>query len=235
MRALLIDDERLARQELRRLLLQYPDIDVVGEACNADEGLARAAELRPDLMFLDIEMPGKNAFAMLEEMTATPPVVFTTAYDAFAVKAFELNALDYLLKPIDPERMRCAVERVRALMQKQERETPLLAHERIFVRERERCWFVRLEQIFLIESEGNYCRLYFERQRPLILRSLSYLEERLDPQVFFRAGRKHIINLQHIRAIRQVLSERLTLEMPQDIDIPMSRRQSQLFREKLSL
>lgn len=168
MKALIIDDERLARLELRRLLAAHPEVEIAGEARSGTEALEIIADLAPDLIFLDIQMPGMTGFELLESLEDVPQVIFTTAYDRYAIRAFEVNALDYLLKPIAPERLAAALARVHPRA-----ETARL--EQVFVREGECCWIVRLPEIFLLESEGNYVRLYFGNERPLIRRSLSAL------------------------------------------------------------
>src|SRR6476620_7607508 len=191
MKAIIIDDERLARNELRKLLQEFPEIEIVDEAANAEEGLQKIESTNPDLIFLDIQMPGKTGFDMLSELDDVPQVIFTTAYDEYALKAFEVNALDYLLKPVAPVRLAAALARVRP------RNEPVRL-EQVFVRDGDRCWIVRIPEIFLLESEGNYTRVYFGSERPLIRRSLNVLEEQLDPAMFFRAGRKEIVNLKWI-------------------------------------
>ena len=202
MKALIIDDERLARVELRRLLSPFKEISIVGEAINADDAVAKINELTPDLIFLDIQMPGKNGFELLEELDSVPIVIFTTAYDEYALKAFEYNAMDYLLKPIEPKRLEETIKKIVERNRKvitQDSENPILTEDdQVFVKDGERCWFVKLAAVRLFESEGNYVRLYFEENKPLILRTLNYLDERLDSRTFFRANRKHIINLKYI-------------------------------------
>jgi two-component system, LytTR family, response regulator len=194
MKALIIDDERLARVELKRLLGAHPEVEVVGEARSGEEALAMIAKLDPDLIFLDIQMPGMTGFDLLERLDDLPQVIFTTAYDEYALKAFEVNALDYLLKPVIPARLAAAIARVRP-------QTEPARLEQVFVRDGDRCWIVRLPEIFLLESEGNYTRVYFGRERPLIRRSLNALEGQLDPAMFFRAGRKEIVNLKWIEKV----------------------------------
>ena len=158
MKALIIDDERLARKELVRLLEEHPSIEVVGEAMNADEAEKLIEELNPDLLFVDIQMPGRTGFQLLESLDTVPMVVFTTAYDEFALKAFEVNALDYLLKPIQPERLAEAVRKIQdkeRLREGRLREGKLGLNDQVFVKDGERCWFVSLSNIRLFESDGN--------------------------------------------------------------------------------
>ena len=227
MKALIVDDERLARAELRRLLAAHPDIEIVGEAAHAEEARERIAQLAPDLLLLDIEMPGANAFDLLASLDSAPAVIFTTAFDAHAVRAFEVSALDYLLKPIDPTRLAAALER--AL----EAYRPAASIDRVFVRDGDRCWFVRLSDVPIIESEGNYARLDIPGQ-PLLPRSLSYLEARLQPG-FFRASRKHLVNLVLVDRVEAVPGGGLVLIFPGGKEIEMSRRAAQRFRAKMTV
>jgi len=199
MRVLIVDDERLARAELRRMLASHPGVTIVGEAANAAEAALQVAALQPDLLLLDVQMPGGSGFDLLATLDDAPEVIFTTAFDQYALQAFEASALDYLMKPIEPQRLAAALERAAARLGIEP--TPSAAPRKLFIRDGERCWFVRLEDIRLFESEGNYTRLYFDGATPLLARSLLQLEQRLDPQQFFRANRRHIVNLAAVRGI----------------------------------
>ncbi|MGB5893639.1 MAG: response regulator [Ignavibacteriaceae bacterium] len=239
MKALIIDDERLARTELKRLLTPFKEINVVGEAVNADDALEKIQELKPDLLFLDIQMPGKTGFDMLEELDSVPTVIFVTAYDEYALKAFEYNALDYLLKPIEPKRLE---ETVNKLIEKKRKKTIsdldkdfLTEGDQVFVKDGEKCWFVKLENVRLFESEGNYVRIYFGENKPLILRTLNYLDERLDDKTFFRANRKHIVNLKWIGSIEPWLNGGLLVKLKDGQKVEVSRRQAIKFKDMLSL
>ena len=228
MTALIIDDERLARLELRRLLAAHAEVEIVGEARNAEEALEVIPKIAPDLIFLDIQMPGITGFELLERLEDLPQVIFTTAYDAYAIQAFEVSALDYLLKPIAPARLASALAKVRP--------GPRYgALERVFVRDGDRCWIVPLPDIFLLESEGNYTRIYFSSERPLIRRSLNALEQQLDPAMFFRAGRKQIVNLKWIDRVDVGVSGGFVVTLRGGRTVEMSRRQSTRLREVLSL
>jgi two-component system LytT family response regulator len=231
MKALIIDDERLARAELRRLLEKHPEVEIVGEARDAEEALQQIGQLEPELLFLDIQMPGRNGFELLELLDRVPSVIFTTAYDEYALKAFEVNALDYLLKPVAPERLAAAVAKLSGVKPK----AAVSGDQQIFVKDGERCWFVALRDIVLLESEGNYTRLYFGANRPLVLRSLNYLEERLDAALFFRASRKHILNLKFIEAIDAWANGGFLVKLKGGSEVEMSRRQAQKFKEVMSL
>lgn len=246
MRAIIIDDERLARTELRKMLQEFPEVEVVDEASNAEEGVQKIESHNPDLIFLDIQMPGKSGFEMLQELDHAPTVVFTTAYDDYALKAFEVNALDYLLKPIEPKRLAEAVEKLRKTVgEHTQRSFPVVSgatntsllgeHDQVFVKDGERCWFVRLSEVRLFESVGNYAKVFFGNNKPLILKSLNALEERLDPKVFFRANRKHIVNLQMIEKVESYFNGGLLLELKGGEKIEVSRRQTVKFKEMMSL
>jgi two-component system LytT family response regulator len=245
MKALLIDDERLARSELRRLLAAYDDVEIAGEAANSKQAREQLAALKPALIFLDVQMPGETGIELLESIEPpVPHVIFTTAYDEFAVKAFELNALDYLLKPVDPARLAAAIEKLRAKIDGAPDETAaaktiarerLAAEDKVFVREGDRCWFVEVKSIRLLESEGNYTRVHFDNAQPQLFRSLNAMEERLDPKYFFRANRRQIINLAWIDKIEPWFSGGLLVHLKGGAKVELSRRQAQEFREKMSL
>lgn len=242
MKAIIIDDERLARTELKKMLQDYPEVEVVDEAANAEEGIAKIESLQPDLIFLDIQMPGKTGFDMLSQLEKTPQVIFTTAYDEFALKAFEVNALDYLLKPIEPKRLADAVQKLNTSEIKEPRteniganNSLLTENDQVFVKDGERCWFVKLNEIRLFESVGNYAKVFFGANKPLILKSLNSLEERLDEKTFFRANRKHIVNLRMIEKIEPYFNGGLLLELKGGEKIEVSRRQTVKFKEMMSL
>jgi len=239
-KAIIIDDERLARAELKKLLAEHPEIVVIDEASNVEEGVEKIDLARPDLIFLDIQMPGKTGFDLLAELEKAPKVIFTTAYDEFALKAFEVNALDYLLKPIDPKRLTDAIQKLQAEIQLEQASFsgnprgPLSETDQVFVKDGEKCWFVKLQDIRLFESVGNYAKVYFSTNKPLILKSLNALEDRLDDRVFFRANRKHIINLHWIEKIEPYFNGGLLVELKGGEKIEISRRQTVKFKEMMS-
>lgn len=242
MRAIIIDDERLARAELRKLLQDFPEIEVVDEAANAEEGIAKIEAQNPDLIFLDIQMPGKTGFDMLSSLEKSPNVIFTTAYDEYALKAFEVNALDYLLKPVEPKRLADAIQKLHLLETREPitngettNRSLLTENDQVFVKDGERCWFVKLSDIRLFESVGNYAKVFFANNKPLILKSLNALEERLDEKMFFRANRKHIVNLRMIDKIEPYFNGGLLLELKGGEKIEVSRRQTVKFKEMMSL
>ena len=238
MKAIIIDDERLARRELVNLLEAHPSIEIVGEAMNADEAEKLIEELNPDLLFLDIQMPGRTGFQLLESLDSTPMVVFTTAYDQHALKAFEVNALDYLLKPIVAERLSEAVHKV---MEKERikagrsGEKKLGLQDQVFVKDGERCWFVTLENVRMFESDGNYIKVYFDTNRPMIHKSLNALDEKLDERAFFRASRKHIVNLSWVEGIEPWFNGGLMVKLRGGDKVEVSRRQAAKFKDMMSL
>jgi two-component system LytT family response regulator len=243
MKAIIIDDERLARNELKKMLTEFPEVEVVAEAANADEGMEKIESLAPDLVFLDIQMPGKTGFDMLAELDKAPNVIFTTAYDEYALKAFEVNALDYLLKPVETKRLADAIQKYHSYEDRDDQPSQpanynrsvLHESDQVFVKDGERCWFVKLTDIRLFESVGNYAKVYFGANKPLILKSLNALEERLDEKIFFRANRKHIVNLRLIEKIEPYFNGGLLLELKGGEKIEVSRRQTVKFKEMMSL
>jgi len=236
MKALIVDDEPLARRELRRLLAAHPSIQTVGEAGDIDEARERIESLAPEVVFLDIQMPGGTGFDLLVRLDWVPRVIFTTAYDRYAVKAFDVNALDYLLKPIEPERLAAALDKLQATYTAARREahkdSPL---EQLFVRDGPRCWFIPLRDVSVFSAEGNYVRMQWGQERPLLGRSLAALESKLDPQRFFRANRQQIINLEFIRSVDLGVGGRLHVQLNDGREIQISRRQARQFRERTSV
>ena len=243
MNVLIVDDERVARLEMRRLLEPHPDITIVGEASNADEAEARLNELAVDLLMLDIKMPSASGFDLLERLDRVPLLIFTTAFDEHALRAFEVNALDYLLKPIRPERLAAALDRVRTAWAA----SPGAARpgggasakravtDRVFLRDGERCFVVAIGDIACFEGEGNYARVYVGGHRPLIRSSLAALESRLDPAVFFRASRKHLINVRLIEQVTPDVDDTYTVRLRGGIEAAISRRNSRRFRDQMGL
>ena len=235
MKTLIIDDERLARKELIGLLEGYKEIEVVDEAANATEAMEKIQEHSPDLIFLDVQMPGKTGFELLEELDRVPQVIFTTAYDEFALKAFDVNALDYLLKPIQADRLAEALKKVDFTEGFGRPDHKLGKEDQVFVKDGDKCWFVKLEKVRLFESDGNYIKVYFDAVRPMIHKSLNALDERLDERTFFRASRKHIINLGWVDKIDTWFNGGLLVELKGGDKIEVSRRQAARFKERMSL
>ncbi len=238
MKTIIVDDERLAREELKRLLENYGEVEVIGEYKNAIEAKEAIERDNPDLVFMDIQMPGETGLELLEKMANPPRTVFVTAYDEYAIKAFELNAYDYLMKPIDPERLSEVYNRI-----SEENKTPasvenlhiLRNGDKVLIKDGEKVWFIDVNDIRYFESEGNYVKVKFENFRPLILRSLNSLEERMDEKLFFRANRKFLINLNHIVNIESWFNGGLQIELSCGTKIEISRRQTIKFKDRFSL
>lgn len=235
MNIVIIEDSRLARNELRQLLKDHREYTIVGEAATVTEGRQVVDSLKPDVLLLDIQLPDGDGFSLLEQLRHIPQVIFTTAYDQHAVSAFEVNALDYLLKPIEKERLLKSLARAQQIKD----ETPTPEAERlqgkIFIRDGEKYYFVQLEDIYLFEIVGNYSRAFFEDQKPLISRSLNYLEQRLDPGLFFRANRQQIINLNHIAKVEPWVNDGLRVILSAGCEIEVSRRQSKQLIDRLEV
>ena len=246
LKALIVDDERLARKELAALLSNYEQIQIVDEAVNADDAIDKIEQHNPDVVFLDIQMPGKTGFDLLEMLDSTPRIIFTTAYDEYALKAFEVNALDYLLKPIREDRFNESMSKLlneenEKLSGKpsapipEETRKKLGLEDQVFVKDGDKCWFVKLSNVRLFESDGNYIKVYFDNFRPMIHKSLNALDEKLDSRVFFRASRKHIINLSWIENIEPWFNGGLIVKLRGGEKVEISRRQASKFKDKMSL
>ncbi len=237
MKAIIIDDERLARQELKSLLSNFKEIEIIAECADAIDAKHKINELKPDIIFCDIQMPGKTGLELVEEISGIVDVVFVTAHDEFAIKAFELNAFDYLLKPVQTERLAETIKKllVKESLTKAENNTPLSESDTIFIKDGEKCWFVKLSDIRLFESEGNYVRVYFDTFRPLILRSLNSLETRLNEKQFFRASRKHILNFSYIASVEPWFNGGLNVKLKDGKEVEISRRQAVKLKEIKSL
>ncbi len=237
MKAIIVDDERLARQELKTMLAEHKDIEVIAECANAADAKEKINALKPDVVFLDIQMPGKNGLELAQELNPLPELIFITAHDEYALRAFEVNALDYLLKPVQPQRLAEAIQKLLSKEEEtpQEFRTVLNNDDQVFIKDGERCWFVKLAEVRMFESEGNYVRVLFDTNRPLILRSLNNLEHRLNPTTFFRASRKHIINLKWVDNIEPWFNGGLMVKLKGGEQIELSRRQSVRLKDMMSL
>ncbi len=238
--AAIVEDSRLARNELKELLKKHPEIGLIGEAENVDSGVRLIQANRPDLLFLDINMPEKDGFELLEMLDEVPITIFTTAYDEYAIKSFEYNALDYLLKPISSKRFALAVEKVK--LQLADVTNPshgpaegLTDNSQIFIKDREKCWLVKIGDISHFEIVGNYTRVFFRDQSPLLYKSLNQVEEKLPGQHFFRANRQQIINTNYIQNVVPWFNGKLKLTMQNGDEVEVSRRQSYLFKDRMSL
>lgn len=245
LKTIIIDDERLGRESLKAILKDFNEIEIIDEAQSPEEGIEKIKSLDPDLIFLDVSMPGMSGFEMLKQLDEIPQVIFVTAYDEFAMKAFEVNAMDYILKPVDPERIENAIRKCVAKLEEADfasrvnvasrSERLLRTEDPIFIKDGEKTWFVELANVRFFESEGNYVKVHFENHRPMILRSLNSLEERLDPETFFRANRKFIVNIKWITTVENWFNGGLQIELKDGTKIEISRRQAIRFKELFSI
>ena len=237
--AVIVEDSRLARNELKELIKEYPNINLVGEAENVDDGVILIEKIKPDLLFLDINIPEKDGFQLLEELDEVPIVIFTTAFDEYAIKSFEYNALDYLMKPINSSRFDIAIEKIKSRIDSninnQKCDKKLNSNSQIFIKDGEQCWLVKIADIYLFEIVGNYTRVYFNHNKPLLYKSLNQIEEKLPSTSFFRVNRQQIINTSHIENVTPWFSGKLKLKLTNNKTVEISRRQSQSFKELLSI
>ena len=217
-RALVVDDEELARERIRDMLYADPEIDLIGECANGREAVEAVRKKSPDLVFLDIQMPGKNGLEVLESLgpDRLPAVIFVTAYDQYAVRAFEVHALDYLLKPFDQMRFQKALERAKAQIlggQKGEIGQRIMSAleqiktkpdylERLVVKTNGRVFFVKTSEIDWLEAEGNYVRLHSGKESYLLRETITALESQLDPKIFMRVHRSAIVNINQIQELQ---------------------------------
>lgn len=244
LRVLVVDDARLARREMQTLLSAMHGVECIGEADDVPTAREAIARLHPDVVLLDIQMPSGSGFDVLDGLQSPPAVVFTTAYDRYAVQAFEANALDYLLKPVEASRLQAALDKARARiavsMSSARRDGDaakalLGAEDTVFLRDGERCWFVALGEISRIVVDGNYARLWFRGQNALLSRSLAALEARLEPGLFFRANRNTLVNLRKVRAVELSVADGYELTLEDGGQVEVSRRQARELRERLAL
>lgn len=224
-KVIIIDDERAAREEIKRMLASYPELEVAGEARNVPEARIQIELKQPDLLFLDIQMPGASGFDLLESLEKVPQVIFTTAFDQYAVKAFEVSALDYLMKPVREERFAKAMDQLK-LKTRAETDDSM-----IFVKDRQQYHFISWSKVYLISSMDNYARLYFEDKNVFLKTSLNQLEKKLDETLFFRINRAQIINLKYIaKVVSAAVGGRLTITLHNGECLEVSDRQSVKFK-----
>ncbi|MEZ7504624.1 LytR/AlgR family response regulator transcription factor [Flavobacterium sp. Arc2] len=235
-KAVIVEDSRLARNELKELLKNHPDIEVIGEAENVDVGYALINETQPDLLFLDINMPEKDGFELLEMLDNVPITIFTTAFDEYAIKSFEYNALDYLLKPINPVRFAKALEKVTTKVQEisEKRIEKLSLSNQIFIKDGEKCWLVKISDIYLFEVDGNYTKVFFLNEKAMLNKSLNQIEKKLPEALFCRANRNQIINIDYISKMDVWFSGNLLAHLHNDSKVEISRRQASHFKERFS-
>lgn len=231
--AVIVEDSELARFELEHQLKAYPQLTLVGHAGDVEAAIALIETASPDVVFLDIDLPGGDAFTVLERLTCVPRIVFTTAFDAHALKAFAYNTVDYLLKPIDPRRLAQAVHKLSeakpAAPARRSMDSP------IFIKDGEHCFLVKPRDVRVIEAVGNYSRVHFQNHAPLLYRPLGAVETQLAPEKFFRANRQYIVNLDYVEQVSPWSNGGLMLTLRGGLEVEVSRRQSARFRELLSL
>jgi two-component system LytT family response regulator len=234
--AILADDEVLARQKLRKLLREEDDIEVVGECASASETIELMRTMKAELLFLDIKMPGMDGFDVIGALSSErglpmPSIVFTTAYDQYALRAFEVHAVDYLLKPFTPERLHAAIQRVReraAARNSPEGTSTRVSHSpdaatRIVFKSRGRILFLPVADIRWVGAEENYVRLCTGAETHLLRETISHLEARLDPQAFLRVHRSFIVNLNYVKEVRAEQDGESVVMMTDGQKIAMSR------------
>jgi two-component system LytT family response regulator len=239
-KAVIVEDSRLARNELKELIKGYLQIEIIGEAENVDDGYTLIEEHSPDLLFLDINMPEKDGFELLEMLNEVPITIFTTAFDEYAIKSFEYNALDYLLKPINEKRFAKAIEKVEEKLNERrevssENTQRLTGNSQIFIKDGEKCWLIKVGDISHFEIVGNYTRVFFQDEKPMLYKSLNQVEEKLPEKYFFRANRQQIINTNFIANVVPWFNGKLKLTMANGEEVEVSRRQSYLFKDRMSL
>jgi two-component system LytT family response regulator len=236
-RTVVADDEVLARQKLRLLLQSEAEVEIVGESATGSETIELVRVTQPDLLFLDIRMPGMDGFDILNALSGDadvvlPRIVFTTAYDSYAIRAFEINAVDYLLKPFTEERLRSAVERVRHQIRTTGHTSPSNGSvdsaggryaRRIVFKSRGRILFLPISDIRWIGAEENYVRLCTESETHLLRETMAHLEEKLDPEMFLRVHRSSIVNLQYVKEVRTEKDGEFTVLLSNGQKIAMSR------------
>lgn len=239
MKAVIVEDSRLARQELKELLKQHAEVELIGEAENVDLGYELIQKEQPDLLFLDINMPEKDGFELLEMLDNVPITIFTTAFDEYAIKSFEYNALDYLLKPVNAKRFALALEKAEAKLSEKSSKTNegnrLSMDSQIFIKDGEACWLIKIGEISHFEIVGNYTRVFFQDKKPMLYKSLNQVEEKLPEDSFFRVNRQQIINTNYIDGVVPWFNGKLKLKMKNGDEVEVSRRQSYIFKDKMSL
>jgi two-component system, LytTR family, response regulator len=236
-KAIIIDDERHARKEIERALNHSKDFELF-ESVSFENAIIDINTIKPDLIFLDIQLNGKKTgFDVLEQLDYLPQVIFITAFDEYAIHAFEKNAIDYILKPIESSRLKEAVLKALSVIdaKKIKQTEKVLMHEKVFVKDGDNCWFIKLSDIIYFESNGNYTKLFFDNHHPMILKSLNQLEERLDEKFFFRTSRTQIVNIDKIHKINTYSPNTYKLILINGQEILLSRRQSVKFKDLMSL
>lgn len=235
----IIEDSELARLELTHLLKAHTQINVIGEAEDVKSAIQIIKATTPDLVFMDIDLPDGNAFDILEKLTNVPTIIFTTAFDQFALDAFEFNTLDYLLKPIRKERLEKALNKLDIKPSDDKtgkKDEQLLTNDsQFFVKDGEQCWLIKIGDVRYIEAIGNYSRIFFSTHSPMHYSSLQKIEKRLNPKQFFRINRQQLVNLQCVTAIEPWVTGGLQVTLSCGKTLEVSRRQTNSFKQLMSL
>jgi two-component system, LytTR family, response regulator len=242
---LIIDDEKLARELLREFLEAFPQIEIIGECSKGTEAVEQINKLKPDLIFLDVQMPGMTGFDVLDEIEHEPYVIFSTAYDQYAIKAFERNAVDYVLKPLDQERFKLAVER--ALKRKKMDDgnlEDLLGSMRpvtmrtsydshLFVQKSEKLFNLPVEEIIYLEASGDYTVISTKNDQFVSSSGIGKLEELMNPETFIRVHRSTIVNVNYLKEIERHFNGGMIVKMQNGKSFPVSRTYAKLIRKKV--
>jgi two-component system, LytTR family, response regulator len=232
MNVIVVDDSRLARLELTEQLSYISGASLVGEAANIRQAKQKIESLKPDVVLLDINMPGGDGFQLLQQLDYMPQVIFVTAYDQYAIKSFEFNALDYLLKPVTLPRLQAAFDKLQPVSQNAKK---LALHQQFFIKDGENCFFVTLADVICFEAMGNYTRVHLANATPATYRSISAIGHRLPAESFFRANRSWIINTHYINEITPSVAGGFDVQLQYGKQVEISRRQASAFRQHWSL
>ncbi|WP_213994951.1 LytTR family DNA-binding domain-containing protein [Arsukibacterium sp.] len=232
MKVIVVDDSRLARLELAEQLNHISGANLVAEAANIRQAKHQIETLKPDVVLLDINMPGGDGFKLLEQLDYLPQVIFVTAYDNYAVKSFEFNALDYLLKPVRLNRLQAAFDKLQPVSQNEQK---LALHQQFFIKDGDNCYFVKLADVICFEAMGNYTRVHLADATPATYRSISAIAQRLPAESFFRANRSWIINTNYIKEITPSVAGGFDVMLQRNKQVEISRRQASAFRQHWSL
>jgi len=240
MKVVIVEDSRLARLELKELLKAHPELELAGEAADVATAKTLIDDLRPDLLLLDIDLAGQSAFDLLAELLYVPDIIFTTAFSEHALQAFDYPTVDYLLKPVTASRLAKALSKIASTEKKEPASTEpsgqiLTLSSSFFVKDNEHCYMVCLAEVRWFEAVGNYTKVHFKQHAPMVYRALGAVEQRLAAGLFFRANRGQLVNLAHIKAIEPWVNGGLILRLSCDTQIEVSRRQSSLLRQELTL
>ena len=230
-KSIIVEDSELAQIELVNLLKSNSQIEVIGIAENGSKAIQLINDLNPDLVFMDIHLPDMDGFEVLNEINVLPQIIFTTAYDEYAIKSFDFNTIDYLLKPIKASRLTKAIDKIKST----EKDKPTLTIDNsIFIKDSDNYYIAQLKDIELFHTEGNYTKIFFHDKKPLLHKPLSKIEERLDSNLFFRINRQEIININHIKKVDKWFKGKLKLTLTNGLEVEVSDRQSVKLKQLLS-